>query len=110
MFNKKILISLTIFSVMMFFTSTIKNQSRLMEKEILTLQKKISLLQNDLHVSQLDYYYLSSPASLKEKLSNYEDIDYKNMNYSNLYFGIDHYIKDQKKITQNLKNDKKVKK
>ena len=91
--------------------SIIKNQNKTNgKKDFNSIKKKYLYLKNDLHVSQLDYYYLSSPASLKEKLSNYEDIDYKNMNYSNLYFGIDHYIKDQKKITQNLKNDKKVKK
>jgi len=110
MLNKKIFISLTVFSIMMFFTSTIKNQSRLLEKEIVFLQKKISLLQNDLHVSQIDFYYLSSPSSLKKNLSKYAAEEYKSMNYSNLYFGIDHYIKDQKKITKQFKDDNKIKK
>ncbi len=39
MLNKKIFLSIIIFSVMMLLTSVIKTQSRLLEKKIYSLQK-----------------------------------------------------------------------
>ena len=41
MINKKIFISIIIFSIFMFVTSTIKNQTRLIEKNISSYKKKL---------------------------------------------------------------------
>ena len=95
---------------MMFLTSVIKNQSRLMEKQIALLKENISLLKNNLHEAQLDFYYLSSPDSLSKKISMHGGEKYENMNYSNIFFGINHYLGDKKKITKTFKNEKKVEK
>ena len=61
MFNKKLVISLTLFSLFMVFTSLIKTETRILEKEITKLQKKIAISENNIYESQLDYFYLTSP-------------------------------------------------
>ena len=55
MFNKKLFISLIIFSILMTFTSIIKNKTRIIEKNILMNEKKIAKLQNNLYEAELDY-------------------------------------------------------
>ena len=68
MFNKKIFISLTIFSILLFTTSIIKTQTRLIEKNIKFYEKKISNLENNLYEIQLDYSYLSPPDNISKKI------------------------------------------
>ena len=71
MFNKKLFISLFVFSLLMVFTSIIKTQTRVTEKNINLYKKKISKIKNDIHESKLDFYYLSSPSSLVKKIEDY---------------------------------------
>ena len=46
MFNKKLFISLIIFSGLMFFASIIKNETRIIEKSIAKYKNNISKLEN----------------------------------------------------------------
>ena len=59
-----------IFSILLGFTSIIKNQTRIIEKNIYKNNKKIAILEKDLHETQLDYFYLSSPKIYQKKLTN----------------------------------------
>ena len=59
--NKKLLISIVIFSFLLFFTSIIKNKTLVIEKNINNLERKISYVEKELYESQLDFHYLSSP-------------------------------------------------
>ena len=43
--NKKLLISIVIFSFLLFFTSIIKNKTRVIEKNINNLERKISYVE-----------------------------------------------------------------
>ena len=68
MINKKSLITIFIFSILLFITSIIKNETRKIEKNISKLNSKIKILEKDLYETQLDYFYLSSPKILSEKI------------------------------------------
>ena len=59
-----LLISICIFSILLGITSTIKNQTRSIEKSINKLDKKIAIIEKDLYETELDYFYLSSPNNL----------------------------------------------
>ena len=62
MFRSKIIISILIFLILLIITSIIKNQTRIIEKKLYKLNKKITLKEKDINESQLDFYFLSSPA------------------------------------------------
>ena len=66
--NLKLIISILVFSSLLFFTSVIKNKTRVIEKNILFYENKVSSLEKELHESQLDYHYLTSPKVLKKKI------------------------------------------
>ena len=70
MFKIKILLSISIFSLLIIFTSIIKNQTREIEKNIFSLSKVINLKEIDLKESQLDFSYLSSPSMIDKRLEN----------------------------------------
>ena len=69
MFKIKILISITIFSSLLVFTSMIKNQTREIEKKIFNLSKLNIFKEKDLKESQLDFSYLTSPSMIEKKLN-----------------------------------------
>lgn len=98
--SSKFIISLLVFSFLLFFTSIIKNKTRVIEKNIISYKKKISFLERELHESQLDYFYLSSPKILQEKISFLTNDKYEYMSISKIYLNYDNFIQDQKKITK----------
>lgn len=110
MFNNKLIMSLTIFSLLMILTSIIKTETRKIEKSILLFEKNIALMQNNLYEAQLDYYYLSSPESIYKKIQTYSDQEYESIKLSAVYFSIDHFLKEQKKISKYFLNEKKIQK
>ena len=67
--NTKLIISVSVFSLLLFCTSVIKNKTRIIEKNIESYEKQIFTLKKELFESQLDYNYLTSPKILQQKLS-----------------------------------------
>ena len=70
----------------MILTSVIKTQSRILEKKIYLLENNIANIKNEIHEAQLDYYYLSSPEFISNKIK-----EYSNENYNSIEF---EFIKD----------------
>ena len=110
MFNKKLFVSLVIFSTLMVFTSIIKTKTRLIEKNINFNEKKIAILENEIYESQLDYYYLSSPDYLTKKIIEYSNEEYLSIKYSRIYFTLDEFLEGQKNTVKYTKNEKKIQK
>ncbi len=110
MFRNKIFISITIFSILMFLTALIKTQTRIIEKNINFKQVKISQIKNNLYEAQLEYFYLSSPENLSNKILEYSDDEYKSINFSKIYFSIEDFKNEQRKKAKKVLNDKKIQK
>ena len=111
MFKIKFLISIIIFSSLLFGTSIIKNQSRELEKNIYNLSKKINLIEKDLNESQLDFSYLTSPSILENKIELIDHQDYITMNYSNIFPSLLTFINFKNSIaTKDNYNEEKIKK
>ena len=72
----------------------------MIEKEIALNEKKIFNLEKALYESQLDFYYLSSPKILQEKIFFLTNEKYEYMSISKIYLNLNNFILDQKKITQ----------
>ena len=68
MLKTKFIVSLLTFSFLLFFTSVIKNKTRVIEKKIVLAETNINNLKQSLNESQIDFFYLTSPKILKEKL------------------------------------------
>tara|TARA_X000000368_G_scaffold384413_1_gene342993 strand:+ start:1557 stop:1895 length:339 start_codon:yes stop_codon:yes gene_type:complete len=102
-----LLISICIFSILLGITSTIKNQTRSIEKSINKLDKKIAIIEKDLYETELDYFYLSSPNNLSKKIKNLSFIEYIPMDFSRIYLNYKDFMEFQKKITNLEINDEK---
>ena len=83
----------------------------LVSYSILFFDRKILNLEKDLHETQLDYFYVSSPAYLSEKINYLAIIEYSPMDFSRIYLNFTDFANAQNKIT-NLKekNEKKTQK
>lgn len=108
MFKIKILLSISIFSLLIIFTSIIKNQTREIEKNIFSLSKVINLKEIDLKESQLDFSYLSSPSMIDKRLENLSVTKFYPIEFSNIFLSMDSFLKMNKKLAnRNYKNEKK---
>jgi hypothetical protein len=111
MFKIKLIISICIFSILLSVTSAIKNQTRIIEKSIYKIDRKIVTIEKDLHETELDYSYLSSPNNLSKKIQDLGFIDYMPMDFSRIYLDYRDFMDSQKKITiLKMNNEKKTKK
>ena len=109
MFKMKFVIASSIFISFLLITSTIKNKTRVIEKNILNLSKITLIKTKDINEAQLDFHYLTSPAEIEEKLSIIGSDNYQPIKYSNIFFNISDFTEIQNKIS-NLKNinEKKI--
>jgi hypothetical protein len=67
---RNILILITLISGLI-FTSIIKNKTRLLEKELLYLDKEINILSSDLSEANLDFHYLTTPKHISFLAKNF---------------------------------------
>tara|TARA_Y100000817_G_scaffold267173_1_gene223710 strand:- start:64 stop:402 length:339 start_codon:yes stop_codon:yes gene_type:complete len=111
MFKINLIISVCIFSILLGTTSAIKNQTRIIEKNIYKIDKRIAVIEKDLHETQLDYFYVSSPGYLSKKIKQLAFIEYMPMDFSRIYLNYIDFIDSQKKITiLKIENEKKTEK
>ena len=111
MLKSKYIISFTIIFIFLIFTSFIKNETRVLEKQIFDLSEKIYYKKKDINESQLDFYYLTSPEEIEKKIKLIGFKDYKAIKYSNIFLDISDFIKFHSKISnQEDLNEKKIKK
>ena len=101
----RLLISIGIFAFLISVTSAIKNQTRIIEKDIFKMNKRIAILEKDLNETQLDFFYLSSPNNLTKKIKNLDLIDYTPMDFSRIYLSYNDFINFKNKISILDKND-----
>ena len=105
-FNKKKIIIILIYSSFFIAIPIIKNETRIIEKKIQNHKAQIIVLEKNLSEAYLEFQYLSTPEVLQKKVNKNIDINYKNLTTSQIYLDFDDFIKDQKKITKILINEK----
>ena len=95
----------------MIFTSFIKNQTREIEKNISNLNKEIFVKEKDLNESELDLSYLTSPASIQNKIIHLDNKNYLIMEFSKIYLSFSDFTNVERKFAiQENKNEKKTEK
>ena len=111
MFKLRVFLALITVSLLMIFTSFIKNQTREIEKNIFNLNKEILVKEKDLNESELDLSYLTSPAVIQSKIENLDNENYLIMEFSKIYLSFSDFINVEHKFAiQENKNEKKTKK
>ena len=109
MFKLKIIIPSISFLIFLIVTSIIKNQTRIIEKKLYKLNKKITLKEQDINESQLDFYFLTSPTELESKVRALGQNNYTPIKNSNIFLSLSIFTNIQKKISIIKKNEKKTK-
>ena len=110
MHKKKFLITISFFLFLMTVTSLIKTETRMLEKNILTLKSEIFQNKQNLHEAQIEYTYLTSPKMISEKAKNYINEDYKSIKFSNIYLNFEKYKNIHNKTSDKNINEKKIQK
>ena len=98
----------TITAILLFFIILIpfvKNKTRSIEKNIIKHELKIKKLESTLFEAQLEYSYLSSPEVISKKIYTHFEDDYSHFQLFQIYFDIDQFLVEQKKITKILANE-----
>ena len=99
MYKMNLIISISIFSILLGVTSAIKNKTRIVEKNIYKIDRKIAAVKKDLHETQLDFFYVSSPSYLSKKINELSFIEYFPMDFSRIYLSYNDFTESQNKIT-----------
>ena len=105
----KLIISILIFSILFSLTSVLKTQTRIIEKKIYKIDRKIISTKKDLHETQLDFFYVSSPGYISNKIKKLDFIDYFPMDFSKIYLNYKDFTESKRKITVLKKNYEKKK-
>lgn len=111
MFKLKIVIPAIIFLTLLIITSIIKNQTRTIEKKLVKISKNIALQEKDINESQLDFYFLTSPAEIEKKIKILGINNYSPIKNSKIFLSLSNFADIKKKLskTKNV-NEKKIKK
>ena len=107
MFKMKFIIALSVFISFLIVTSTIKNKTRVIEKNISNLTTKIFIKTSNINEAQLDFDYLTSPAEIEKKISIIGFDNYQPIKYSRIFFDVSDFTEIQNKITNLRKIDEK---
>ena len=97
MYKIKILFSIIIFTTLLVVTSFIKNQTRVIEKKIYNLGKIIYVKEKDYKESQLDFFYLTSPLIVEQKIKHLDKTQYVPMDNSKIFLDLEAFIGLKKK-------------
>jgi hypothetical protein len=92
----RVIASIWIFAILLGITSIIKTQTRIIEKKIYKIDKSISVLEKDLHETQLDFFYHSSPSNLTKKIRELALIEYSPVDFSRIYLNYIDFSNDKK--------------
>ena len=68
MLKSKIVLSVVIFLFLFSLTSFLKNETRIIEKNINSIRLNINNLQKKIYEAKIEYNYLSSPANLDKEI------------------------------------------
>ena len=111
MYKFKLCISIIFFSLLLVGTSIIKNETRDLEKKIDNLNEHIVSKEKDLNETQLDFFYLTSPYVLEQRIQNLDMNIYTPMKHSNIFLSFLSFVELQNKfVIQEIQNEKKIQK
>ena len=111
MFNSKLFFSLAVFTFFLIITSLVKNQSRIIEKQIKALNINIIAKEKNISEAEMEFSYLSSPNEIEKKFNSVDLEKFEPIKYSNIFYDVDDFNTLEKKLSTLINIDeKKIKK
>ena len=107
MFNSKLFFSLAIFTFFLIITSLVKNQSRIMEKQIKVLNSNIVAKEKNISEAEMELSYLSSPNEIEKKFNSRDLEKFEPIKNSNIFYDIHDFNILEKKLSNLLNVDEK---
>ena len=107
MFNSKLFFSLFVFTFLLILTSFIKNQSRILEKQIKSLNSNIIAKEKNISEAEMEFSYLSSPNEIEKKLNNRDLEKFEPIKHSNIFYDIHDFNLLEKKLSNFINIDEK---
>ena len=99
MFNSKLLFSLTVLLFFLIITSLVKNQSRIMEKQIKVLNNNIVANEKNISEAEMEFSYLSSPNEIEKKFNRRDLEKFEPVKHSNIFYDIHDFNILKKKLS-----------
>ena len=106
MFNSKFFFSLAVFTFLLIITSLVKNQSRIIEKQIKGLNINIIAKEKNISEAEMEFSYLSSPSEIEKKFNNNLE-KFEPIKHSNIFYDVDDLNTLEKKLSNLINIDEK---
>jgi len=107
MFNSKLFFSLAVFTFLLIITSLVKNQSRIIEKQIKGLNINIIAKEKNTSEAEMEFSYLSSPNEIEKKFYSGDLEKFKPIKNSNIFFDVHDFNTLEKKLSNLINIDEK---
>ena len=107
MFNSKLFFSLFVFTFLLILTSFIKNQSRILEKQIKGLNSNIIAKEKNISEAEMEFSYLSSPKEIEKKFNSKELEKFEPIKHSNIFYNLHDFYTFEKKLSNLINIDEK---
>ena len=107
MFNSKLFFSLAVFTFFLIITSLVKNQSRIIEKQIKGLNINIIAKEKNISEAEMEFSYLSSPNEIEKKF-NIGDLEkFEPIKHSSIFYDVQDFNTLEKKLSNLINIDEK---
>ena len=111
MFNSKLFLSLVVFTFFLIITSLVKNQSRIIEKQIKGLNIKITVKEKNISEAEMEFSYLSSPNAIEKKFISKDLEKFEPIKHSKIFYDVNDFNTLEKKLSNLInKDEKKIRK
>ena len=107
MFNPKLFFSLAVFTFFLIITSLVKNQSRIIEKQIKGLNIKIIAKEKNISEAEMEFSYLSSPNGIEKKFNSRDQEKFEPIKHSKIFYDVHDFNKLEKKLSTLINIDEK---
>ena len=107
MFNSKLFFSLAVFTFLLIITSLVKNQSRIIEKQIKGLNINNIAKEKNISEAEMEFSYLSSPNEIEKKFNSGDLEKFEPIKYSNIFYDIHDFNTLEKKLSNLIIIDEK---
>ena len=107
MFNSKLFFSLAVFTFFLIITSLVKNQSRIIEKQIKGLNIKIIAKEKNISEAEMEFSYLSSPNEIEKKFNSGDLEKFEPIKHSNIFYDVHDFNTFEKKLSNLINIDEK---
>ena len=107
MFNPKLFFSLAVFTFFLIITSLVKNQSRIIEKQIKGLNINIIAKEKNISEAEIEFSYLSSPNEIEKKFNSEGLEKFEPIKHSNIFYDVHDFNTLEKKLSNLINIDEK---